>query len=874
MTSNRIVLAIAALFFSALSAAATVAERSAFAQGHWWNPQRSGSGFEIFSAAGQVAVVWYTFDTNGKPVWYTAQGDQSTLSTSAWPLMRHKWSGDRISQSTQVGTLKLRVQGAEAMAVDWQVGTASGTWPVQPLMFAGVVNEIDHSGSWYAPANSGWGVTVSEQGDVLGGAVFTYDTAGEPTWVAGFQRGDTRTVEYFSCTGACPSCPYTPTQTAPAGRLTFDFASETGLTLRQNLSIAIAPGVGMDRAQMIPLSRPASWRAADRQLARFDSADALKRYLDQAMLNMLPMGGMDFSPAPPGASVPFSQTNLQESGVDEADVVKSDGRFIYTFATNTYGQRVSALRIAEVGDNGATLTTRGIVPLTQSWTDQYGVSGLYLHSGNLVALSSSVALGCSMCFLAPQSWMNGTTRVEIASLANPALPVTRWTAEIDGHLLASRRIGDRLYLVSRFAPTLPGFVPGATGTQLAANNQVLASTPLEAMLPRARVNGAAATSFLAPQSVHLPPQGTRAAMPDMVVVTAIDLAAPAITQALAVVGTADTIYVSSENLYLARPRYEYRSASGQLLTGDALFPVTDLHRISIGAQAMNVAGSGSTEGLLINDGEDTSFRMSESAGRMRIVTAAGSVWGANVKNRLTVLEPSTLTPGLLRTVAILPNAQRPEPLGKPGEAVMSARFTADRLYVSTFRRTDPLYVIDLSSAADPRVAGSLNVPGFADYLQPLASGLLVGFGVDATDTGVPKGLQLSLYDMRDAANPREMQRIALGGPGSASALLYSHHAFSALPRSDGSMAIAIPARLSGMSTTPSSASGLLRFELQGSASSARLVQQPMLVANPGPSSTDPGAFGGRSIIFPSGVVYIGNGQLWKMGNDNVTQGPL
>ena len=873
MTSNRIVLALASVLFSAVSAASTVEDRSPFAQGHWWNPARSGNGFEIFNAASQVAVVWYTFDPGGRPVWYTAQGDQASLGASAWPLMRHKWSGDRISQSTQVGLLTLRVLGQEAMAVDWQVGTASGTWPIQPLMFSGVVNEIDHSGSWYAPTNAGWGVTVSEQGDVLGGAVFTYDTAGEPTWVAGFQRGDTRTVEYFSCTGACPSCPYTPTQTLSAGRLTFDFASEARLALRQNLSIAIAPGVDMDHAQMIPLSRPASWRAADRQLARFDSADALKRYLDQAMGNMLPFGGVDFSPAPP--AVAFSQTNLQESGVDEADVVKSDGRFIYTFATNAYGQRVSALRIAEVGDNGATLTTRGIVPLTQSWTDPSGTSGLYLHSGNLVALASSAPMGCPVCFLAPQTWMNGTTKVEIASLANPALPATRWTAEIDGFLLASRRIGGRLYLVSRFAPAVPGFVPGAgSATQIATNGQILASTPLEAMLPRARVNGAAATALLPAQSVYLPPQGTRVAMPDMVVVTAIDLAAPAISQALAVVGTADSVYVSSENLYLARPRYEYRSASGQLLTGDSTFPVTDLHRISLGAQGMNADASGSAEGLLINDGEDTSLRMSESAGRMRIVTASGSVWGANVKNRLTVLEPSTLAPGLLKTVAILPNAQRPDPLGKPGEAVMSARFTGDRLYVSTFRRTDPLYVIDLSSAADPRVAGSLSVPGFADYLHPLASGLLIGFGVNATDTGVPTGLQISLYDMRDASNPKEMQRMALGGPGSASALLYSHHAFSAMARGDGSLAIAIPARLSNMAASPWSASGLMRFELQGAPSSARLVQQPMLVANPGSSSTDPGAFGGRSIIFPNGVVYIGNGQLWKMGNDNVTQGPL
>src|SRR5258706_5723148 len=109
MKTHRLVFAIATLALSAFCAAATVAERSAFAQGHWWNPQRSGSGFEIFSAAGQVAVVWYTFDASGKPVWYTAQGDESGLGTQAWPLLQHRWSRNGIAASTAVCSLKLEI---------------------------------------------------------------------------------------------------------------------------------------------------------------------------------------------------------------------------------------------------------------------------------------------------------------------------------------------------------------------------------------------------------------------------------------------------------------------------------------------------------------------------------------------------------------------------------------------------------------------------------------------------------------------------------------------------------------------------------------------------------------------------------------------
>src|SRR5260221_13819257 len=105
MKTHRLVFAIATLALSAFCAAATVAERSAFAQGHWWNPARSGSGLEIFRAAGQVAVVWYTFDAGGKPVWHTAQGDEPSRGTQTWPLMPHRWNGTGISASPAGGTL-------------------------------------------------------------------------------------------------------------------------------------------------------------------------------------------------------------------------------------------------------------------------------------------------------------------------------------------------------------------------------------------------------------------------------------------------------------------------------------------------------------------------------------------------------------------------------------------------------------------------------------------------------------------------------------------------------------------------------------------------------------------------------------------------
>ena len=328
--ARRIAFALLALIAAAsATAGALVSDRSPFAQGHWWEPARSGSGFDIFSANGNVGVVWFTYDENGKPVWYTAVGTQASMGAQAWPLMKHRWLGGSKQAPAQVGVLMLTLRHPESMEVAWTLNGKTGTTSIEPLAFSGVRNEVDHSGHWFDPGNGGWGFSLQEQGDVLGGALFTYDLAGEPTWLSGYARDTTR-VDYAAFSGACPSCAYRAPTTASAGSLTFEFAGETELTVRNGLGLAMAPGVNIDGARAVQLGRAASTRPADRQLAGFDTDAALKAHLVDGMLNLAwyaPMGGGGgggFSSPPPSA--PFSPTNLQEAGVDEAYLIKSDAR--------------------------------------------------------------------------------------------------------------------------------------------------------------------------------------------------------------------------------------------------------------------------------------------------------------------------------------------------------------------------------------------------------------------------------------------------------------------------------------------------------------------------------------------------------------------
>ncbi len=900
MSPRQIPAALAALLFAMSALGASVAQRSPFAQGHWWDPTRSGNGFEIFNAAATVQVMWYTYDDQGRPVWYTAQGPESSIGQQAWPLLHHRWIDGRKAEPSVVGTLRLNLRHPEGADVVWSVGGRQGSWPIEPFRVSGMLREVDHTGSWFDPANSGWGVSLTEQGDVLGGVVFTYDAAGAPTWVSGFERGSTGSVAMFSATGSCPGCATQATVTRPAGRLEFEFATETRLTLRTQLDLAMAAGVNANNASLSMLSRPASWRGADRQLASYSEEAGLRDYLAAgvAYLTQPPMIILP-SPAPVTATTAaaFSTTNLQEEGVDEADLVKTNGRQVYTFAHDASERRLPRIRIARVEDEGGAIVPAGSVALASGPETPMDESGLLLHGGKLVSVTGTAPYSYGFSpFVYPGSWQSGGTHVEVMDLASPEAPATRWRARIDGHFVATRRIGSRLYVVSRFAPVIPGYRFGATDpATVEANRRILAELPLASFLPKVSIDGGAPVPAVVASAVYLPPQGARPPTAETTLVTAIELDTPRIAQTLAVAGPVETVYASPENLYVASSRYNSRSPSGGLLP-EPTFEVTDIHQLRLGAEALSVVGSASVEGYLSRQPDLAPFRMGEHAGRLRVVTSSGAMWGTLTRNRLTILEPSTLSPGLLKTVSWLPNARRPEPLGKPGELVYGTRFVGDRLYAVTFKKIDPLYVVDLTDAADPRIAGALDLPGFSDYLHPLPNGLLLGFGKDAvpsTEWGDGsfawfQGLQLSLFDVSNAAAPRQLQRILVGKRGSDSALSSSHHAFSLLKRADGSTAIAIPAAVhdgpypmygTGPSSMyPWSYSGVLRFELRGeTAADAQLVQLPTAVTRIVGSSHGPwpdaSRSGGRTVIFGNGTVYAGNGQFWRINAAGSVAGP-
>lgn len=166
-------------------------------------------------------------------------------------------------------------------------------------------------------------------------------------------------------------------------------------------------------------------------------------------------------------------------------------------------------------------------------------------------------------------------------------------------------------------------------------------------------------------------------------------------------------------------------------------------------------------------------------------------------HRLTVLEQNGTR---LEPLATLPNDARPDPIGKPGEDLYAVRFEGDMAYLVTFLRTDPLYAIDLSDPSDPKIAGELEIPGFASYMHPLTGDYLFTLGMNADEFGGVQGMKFELVKLEEG-QPRVIDQVLLSDAYYSEALT-NLRALSVLKVSDQQYRFAVPLQRIG-SNTPS-----------------------------------------------------------------------
>ncbi|MFH1751775.1 MAG: beta-propeller domain-containing protein, partial [archaeon] len=235
-------------------------------------------------------------------------------------------------------------------------------------------------------------------------------------------------------------------------------------------------------------------------------------------------------------------------------------------------------------------------------------------------------------------------------------------------------------------------------------------------------------------------------------------------------GSGSQVYASKNNLYLAQAQYDYIVRPAMPLIGDSWGPKeeTIIHKFGLSGSETPYFGSMTAPGSILNQ-----FSMDEFNGFFRIATTIGHVSqkGGGSTNNVYIFDSARNLVGSLEDLA-------------PGEKIYSARFMGEKGYIVTFKKVDPLFVIDLSIPSNPRVLGQLKIPGYSDYLHPIDETHLIGIGKDTVeaeqqgrDFAWYQGVKIAVFDVTDVANPIELHKEIIGDRGTDSLALQDHKAF-------------------------------------------------------------------------------------------------
>ena len=476
-------------------------------------------------------------------------------------------------------------------------------------------------------------------------------------------------------------------------------------------------------------------------------------------------------------------TNVQERGVDESDIIKTDGTYFYIL-------RPQSLLIAEISEDGP-LSEVGRIYFTELGHRQE----LLIGDGKAVVVRQLSDIQATLnidkvvrdrqgdSFVEPTNpftYSRAQSEVLEIDVSDPTSPSLLRELNLDGRFLSARLVGDDVRIAMQHSSIVPRVDYWQFGGWNRHQDSLTYSQALQDSLKlgqwyplfglqdhaeNAFSHGYAVECSQAYAPVDRLPTRWRAA-PSMAYLLTFDL-----TDGLgewggvAMLGMADnpTVYASQDSLYLAAPT-DFRRG-------------TTIHRFDI-ADPLEPSyfGSGTVTGRLLSQ-----WSLSEHDGYLRVATTDWRKWPR--VSSVTVLEAvpnesdeSDDDADASNAIGGLMKVGRVTGLGVT-ESIRAVRFAGDVGYVVTFRQIDPLYVLDLSDPTDPKQVGELKIPGFSRYLHPLSGGLLFGVGRDADPrTGQELGLQASLFDVSDPANPTQIAILPLGDDARSS-VEFDHRAF-------------------------------------------------------------------------------------------------
>ncbi len=482
----------------------------------------------------------------------------------------------------------------------------------------------------------------------------------------------------------------------------------------------------------------------------------------------------------------YSGTNVQIAGVDEADVVKTDGNFIY----HVNKQNIKIIRAYPVKDLS--------VAATISFNDAgFTPRDLYVDVNRLVVIGDSYTAPVYRMEEIRRPYIYPPTqqlaRVLVYDITDRTQPKKIREVELEGNYLSSRKVGNQLYLVANrwiyypWAETgkdldlRPGYRDSAAGNK------------------RLAVDYSAIRYF--PDYIE----------PNYLLVAGINLEKnePAVISTY--LGAGENIFCSEKNLYVAVSQWQdvpRVMPEGKAIMPDMVVPrevKTIVYRLALNNGRPEYNGKGEVPGTILNQ-----FSMDEHNGYFRIATTTGGIGrsGEDIsRNNLYVLDGKMSIIGRLEGIA-------------PGEQIYSTRFMGNRVYMVTFRNVDPLFVIDAKDPKKPVILGALKIPGYSDYLHPYDDNHIIGFGKDTVEVkfgdgsqSFYTGMKIAMFDITDVTRPKEMFKEIIGGRGTESELLRNHKALL-FSRSHNLLAFPVTVMKAGKESA-NGIPGTGEFEFQG-----------------------------------------------------------
>jgi uncharacterized secreted protein with C-terminal beta-propeller domain len=483
----------------------------------------------------------------------------------------------------------------------------------------------------------------------------------------------------------------------------------------------------------------------------------------------------DNSPADDGASS-YSTTNTQVVGVDEADFVKNDDGHVYVLSTR-------GLHVIDAWPAPETKQIK-LLPLAGEPRRLYLVGDKLVVYSRLGAganggLGTPSEQGCTYGYDCRFSAEPGHTLVSVYDVSEPSEPKELRRFEFSGSYVDSRRVGDIVYTVVQDGDSvsLPGVDLTLQADSAAELEQQYQQRVTEA---DAAVDGAPAASFLPwVHRVDTDKAFTDASSCDSALtaqaaqgksflsLVSFDLSSLGQPWRTLIAGKPGYVYASEKALYIATDGVDGGDSIAH--SKNAQSDRSTLHKFALDGIKTSYRGSSPIAGHVLNQ-----FSMDELNDVMRVATSSGWVPSPDVSSNLTTLAERD---GKFAEIARLGGIA-------PTEDIRSVRFDGTRAFVVTFKKTDPLFVFDLTLPEAPKMLGELKIPGFSTYMHPIDHDHLLAIGFDADDHGsfaYFDGIQLQIFDVSNLASPQLLHKTTVGTRGSASEALTNHLAFNYFP---------------------------------------------------------------------------------------------